>query len=140
MLVLENVATYHSIIATLPPDSPVGFVVFGAGGRAMCEDGLMERFGIQEVYGMHNMPGIPLGQFAIREGAFFAGAQIRAEKTVAGLRLMQAVIASMQAEPVSTQQKWSTAKKVVVAILGVAVLLALAMGAFVAVIASSIQL
>ena len=44
----------------------------GAGGRAMCADGMMERFGIQEVYGMHNMPGIPLGQFAIREGAFFA--------------------------------------------------------------------
>jgi len=44
----------------------------GAGGRAMCEDGMMDRFGIQEVYGMHNMPGLPLGQFAIRDGAFFA--------------------------------------------------------------------
>lgn len=33
VLVLENVATYHSIIATLPPDSPVGLVVFGAGGN-----------------------------------------------------------------------------------------------------------
>ncbi|WP_341211846.1 M20 aminoacylase family protein [uncultured Limimaricola sp.] len=44
----------------------------GGGGREMCEDGLMERFGIQEVYGMHNWPGIPLGQFAIRPGAFFA--------------------------------------------------------------------
>ncbi|PHP29367.1 M20 aminoacylase family protein [Limimaricola cinnabarinus] len=44
----------------------------GGGGCEMCEDGLMERFGIQEVYGMHNWPGIPLGQFAIRPGAFFA--------------------------------------------------------------------
>ena len=44
----------------------------GAGGKAMCDDGLMTRWGIQEVYGMHNMPGLPLGQFAIREGAFFA--------------------------------------------------------------------
>ena len=44
----------------------------GAGGREMCEDGLMDRWGIQEVYGMHNMPGLPLGSFAIREGAFFA--------------------------------------------------------------------
>ncbi len=44
----------------------------GAGGRAMVEDGVMERFGIQEVYGMHNMPGMPVGQFAIRTGAFFA--------------------------------------------------------------------
>ena len=44
----------------------------GGGGRVMVEDGLMERWGIQEVYGMHNMPGLPLGQFAIRPGAFFA--------------------------------------------------------------------
>ncbi|KPQ07050.1 MAG: hippurate hydrolase [Rhodobacteraceae bacterium HLUCCA12] len=44
----------------------------GAGGKAMCDDGLMTRFGIQEVYGLHNMPGLPLGQFAIRPGAFFA--------------------------------------------------------------------
>ncbi|MCC1492600.1 M20 aminoacylase family protein [Cognatishimia sp. F0-27] len=44
----------------------------GGGGREMCEDGLMEHFGIQEVYGMHNWPGLPTGQFAIKEGAFFA--------------------------------------------------------------------
>ena len=36
----------------------------GGGGREMVEDGLMERFGIQEVYGMHNMPGLPVGDFA----------------------------------------------------------------------------
>jgi amidohydrolase len=46
----------------------------GGGGLAMCEAGLMERFGIQEVYGMHNMPGIPLGQFAIRTGPMMAAA------------------------------------------------------------------
>ncbi len=44
----------------------------GGGGGEMCADGMMAEFGIQEVYGMHNMPGIALGQFAIREGAFFA--------------------------------------------------------------------
>jgi hippurate hydrolase len=44
----------------------------GGGGREMVEAGLMERWNIQEVYGMHNMPGLPLGQFAIRPGAFFA--------------------------------------------------------------------
>jgi amidohydrolase len=44
----------------------------GGGGGEMCADGMMNEFGIQEVYGMHNMPGIPIGQFAIREGAFFA--------------------------------------------------------------------
>jgi len=46
----------------------------GGGGREMVRDGLMERFGIQEVYGMHNMPGIPLGSFAIRPGAIMAAA------------------------------------------------------------------
>ena len=44
----------------------------GGGGREMCEDGMMERWGIQEVYGMHNWPGRPVGSFAIRPGAFFA--------------------------------------------------------------------
>ncbi len=44
----------------------------GAGALAMIEDGLMERFGIEEVYGMHNMPGIPLGRFAIRKGGIMA--------------------------------------------------------------------
>ncbi|MBF9233350.1 M20 aminoacylase family protein [Microvirga alba] len=46
----------------------------GGGGDAMVKDGLMERFGIQEVYGMHNMPGIPVGQFAIRPGPIAAAA------------------------------------------------------------------
>ncbi len=40
----------------------------GAGAAAMIKDGLISRFGIDEVYGMHNYPGIPLGQFAIRTG------------------------------------------------------------------------
>ena len=44
----------------------------GGGGREMCEDGLMERFGIEEVYGMHNWPGRPVGEFSIRAGSFFA--------------------------------------------------------------------
>ncbi len=44
----------------------------GAGGREMCEDGLMERWKIDEVYGMHNWPGRPLGSFSIRPGPFFA--------------------------------------------------------------------
>jgi hippurate hydrolase len=46
----------------------------GAGGLAMVKDGLMTRFGIEEVYGMHNYPGIPIGQFAIRPGAMMAAA------------------------------------------------------------------
>ncbi len=46
----------------------------GAGGLAMVKDGLVERWGIQEFYGMHNMPGYPTGSFAIREGAMMAAA------------------------------------------------------------------
>lgn len=46
----------------------------GGGGREMCEDGMMDRWNIQEVYGMHNWPGKPVGHFAIRSGAFFAAA------------------------------------------------------------------
>ena len=48
----------------------------GAGGRAMVQDGLMERFGIEEVYGMHNYPGMPVGQFAIRSGPIMAAADM----------------------------------------------------------------
>ena len=44
----------------------------GGGGKEMCDDGMMERWGIQEVYGMHNWPGMPVGSFGIRAGAFFA--------------------------------------------------------------------
>ena len=44
----------------------------GGGGREMCADGMMDRWNIQEVYGMHNWPGVPAGSFAIRPGAFFA--------------------------------------------------------------------
>jgi amidohydrolase len=44
----------------------------GAGGRAMVRDGMMERFGISQVYGMHNMPGLDVGRFAIRPGAIMA--------------------------------------------------------------------
>jgi amidohydrolase len=44
----------------------------GAGAKAMIDDGLMHRFGIDHVYGMHNAPGLPLGKFAIRPGAYMA--------------------------------------------------------------------
>ena len=44
----------------------------GAGAKAMIDDGLMDRFRIGEVYGMHNFPGLPVGHFAIRAGAVMA--------------------------------------------------------------------
>ena len=46
----------------------------GAGGLAMVKDGLMTRFGIEEVFGMHNYPGVPLGEFAICPGPIMASA------------------------------------------------------------------
>ena len=44
----------------------------GAGAAAMIKDGLMDRFGIEQVYGMHNGPGLPVGSFAIRTGPLMA--------------------------------------------------------------------
>lgn len=46
----------------------------GAGGRVMIEEGLLERFGIEEVFGMHNEPGLAVGSFAIRPGPMLAAA------------------------------------------------------------------
>jgi len=46
----------------------------GGGGREMVEDGLMERWDISEVYGMHNAPGVPVGTFSIRSGPLMASA------------------------------------------------------------------
>ena len=42
------------------------------GAAAMIEDGLFERFPCDAVYGLHNMPGLKAGAFAIRKGAFMA--------------------------------------------------------------------
>ena len=44
----------------------------GAGAAAMIKDGLMDRFRIENVYGMHNNPGMPVGSFAIRSGPMMA--------------------------------------------------------------------
>ncbi len=44
----------------------------GGGGNVMVQEGVMERFGIEKVFGMHNMPGLPVGEFAIRPGPLMA--------------------------------------------------------------------
>ncbi|SFI15457.1 M20 aminoacylase family protein [Bradyrhizobium sp. Gha] len=44
----------------------------GGGGKAMVEDGLMTRWNIEQVYGMHNMPGLPEGHFATTSGPLLA--------------------------------------------------------------------
>lgn len=46
------------------------------GGRVMIEEGLFEKFPVESVYGMHNMPGIPAGEFAIRPGPIMASFDI----------------------------------------------------------------
>jgi hippurate hydrolase len=46
----------------------------GGGGREMVNDGMMDRFKVEEVYGMHNYPGLPIGEFAIRSGPMMAAA------------------------------------------------------------------
>ncbi|KKX30597.1 M20 aminoacylase family protein [Rhizobium sp. LC145] len=46
----------------------------GAGALAMIDDGLMEKFGIKQVYGMHNEPRLPVGHFSIRKGSVMAAA------------------------------------------------------------------
>lgn len=44
----------------------------GGGGNEMVKDGMMDRFGIEKVFGMHNMPNLPVGHFAIRPGPIMA--------------------------------------------------------------------
>src|ERR1700682_3397963 len=44
----------------------------GAGGGALIKDGLMDRFGIEQVYGMHNSPGVPVGSVSSRPGPIMA--------------------------------------------------------------------
>ena len=44
----------------------------GAGAAAMIKDGLMDRFKIDQVYGMHNGPGLPVGSFAMCPGPIMA--------------------------------------------------------------------
>lgn len=41
---------------------------WGKGARAMIDDGLMARFPFEEVYGLHNLPGLPVGHFETRAG------------------------------------------------------------------------
>ena len=44
----------------------------GGGGRVMCEEGIMDRFGISQVYGLHNWPGLDVGKIATRTGPLMA--------------------------------------------------------------------
>ncbi len=48
----------------------------GAGGLEMVQDGLMERFGIDKVFGLHNWPGVAVGEFVIRPGPLMAAMDV----------------------------------------------------------------
>ena len=55
------------VVAIFQPAEEVG-----AGAKAMLNDGLRERFALDEVYSLHNLPGLPLGTFATRAGPLLA--------------------------------------------------------------------
>lgn len=46
----------------------------GGGGEVMCQEGMMDRFNISQVFGIHNAPGAPLGTFHTNQGALMAAA------------------------------------------------------------------
>lgn len=66
------------LLSTAPDFAGTVVLVFqpaeegGAGAAAMIADGVLEKFGIQEIYGLHNIPGIPAGHFAVRPGTQLA--------------------------------------------------------------------
>jgi amidohydrolase len=53
------------------------------GARLMVEEGVLDRYPVEAIYGMHNWPGLPVGEFAIRPGPMMAAFDIF-EITVAG--------------------------------------------------------
>lgn len=53
------------------------------GGELMVREGLFEQFAAEVVFGMHNWPGVPVGQFQLRKGPMMAGTN-RFEITVTG--------------------------------------------------------
>jgi len=57
---------------------------WGKGALAMLHDGLLERFPFDEIYGLHNMPGQPVGQLCTRAGAVMS-AEDNFEITVRGV-------------------------------------------------------
>ncbi|TKT75433.1 M20 aminoacylase family protein [Aquamicrobium sp. LC103] len=67
-----------SVVVVFQPAEEIG-----GGAREMLAEGLMERFGIERIYGMHNMPGIPLGHFAICDGPIM-GAPAKFSITISG--------------------------------------------------------
>jgi amidohydrolase len=67
----------HELAQTRNFDGTVYFIFqpceeHGLGAKAMIDEGLFTRWQIDAIYGMHNLPGIPAGQFATRPGSLMA--------------------------------------------------------------------
>ncbi len=65
---LAETRNFKGVVAVIFQPAEEG----GGGGREMVRDGMMERWNIETVYGMHNLPALPLGAFAIRPGPIMA--------------------------------------------------------------------
>ncbi len=81
-------AAARYLAETRPFDGAVNFIFQpaeegGAGAQRMIDDGLFERFPCDAVFGMHNWPGLAVGQFATRPGPMMASGN-RFEITVTG--------------------------------------------------------
>jgi amidohydrolase len=85
----------------------------GAGAKAMCDEGLMSRFRINEVYGMHNMPGMPVGTFALKPGAMLASST-RVEIEVEGAG-GHAAKPHLCVDPITVATEITTALQLIVA-------------------------
>ncbi len=82
------------------------------GGRVMVEDGLFEQFPMAQVYGLHNWPELPVGEFAVRPGPIMAGAD-NFEITVTG-RGGHAAMPHLNADPVTCAAQVLTALQTIV--------------------------
>ena len=56
------------------------------GALTMLEDGLLEKFPIDQIYGLHNMPGVPLGTYQVRSGPLLASFDRFAIELLSGCR------------------------------------------------------
>ena len=65
---LANTRNFKGAVALIFQPAEEGAL----GGQRMVQEGIMDRFGISQVFGMHNMPGIEVGKFGICDGPIMA--------------------------------------------------------------------
>ncbi len=82
------------------------------GARVMIEQGLFEKFPVEAVYGMHNMPGLPAGQFAVRPGPLMAASDTF-ELTITG-RGSHAAMPDQGIDPIAIAAQVVTALQTIV--------------------------